>query len=201
MKPCECSSAFVHRSCLLRWQSQQMLSVASEEDPSCGAFVLVCKSRYTNLPAPASLLELVRGTGGGLAALLLPGTFLVSRERALPDAATLASAPRWLRWIIEHKHRHWVKSVYLLTRVEARPDSENGDVLIGVNVTRARQRSGAGDDEDAPPDDDDGGGGGGDNHRARRPAFENARARIVQRTWRRCRERRRARRLRRLLLR
>ena len=28
MKPC--SSAFVHRSCLLRWQSQQMLSVASE---------------------------------------------------------------------------------------------------------------------------------------------------------------------------
>ena len=146
VKPCECrgSSAFVHRSCLLRWQSQQMLSVASEgKTPAVALSCLVCKSRYTTEPpAPASLLELVRGTGGAaLAALLLPGTFLVSRERALPDAATLASAPEWLRWIIEHKHRHWVKSVYLLTRVEARPDSENGDVLIGVNVTRARGRA------------------------------------------------------------
>ena len=149
-----------------------------------------------------------------LAALLHPGTFLVSRERALPDAATLASAPNWLRWIIEHKHRHWVKSVYLLTRVEARPDSENGDVLIGVNVTRAK-RSGAGsDDDDAPPDDDDDEDEdedegvssddddvGDSRPRTRRrlvagsssssssaPTAENA-ALVIQRTWRRRRER------------
>ena len=191
VKPCECrgSSAFVHRSCLLRWQSQQMLSVASEgKTPAVALSCLVCKSRYTTEPpAPGSLLELVRGTGGAaLAALLLPGTFLVSRERALPDAATLASAPEWLRWIIEHKHRHWVKSVYLLTRVEARPDSENGDVLIGVNVTRAK-RSGAGsDDEDAPPDDDDD--DDDDESSSSAPTAENA-ALVIQRTWRRCRER------------
>ena len=224
VKPCECrgSSAFVHRSCLLRWQSQQMLSVASEgKTPAVALSCLVCKSRYTTEPpAPASLLELVRGTGGAaLAALLLPGTFLVSRERALPDAATLASAPNWLRWIIEHKHRHWVKSVYLLTRVEARPDSENGDVLIGVNVTRAK-RSGAGsDDEDAPPDDDDdddddddessdddegddeGDDAGDSRPRMRRRLVAGSSsssssaptaenaALVIQRTWRRCRER------------
>ena len=133
------------------------------------------KQVHSEPPAPASLLELVRGTGGApLAALLLPGTFLVSRERALPDAATLASAPNWLRWIIEHKHRHWVKSVYLLTRVEARPDSENGDVLIGVNVTRAK-RSGAGsDDDDAPPDDDDYDDDDDESSRAPRRRPENA---------------------------
>ena len=218
VKPCECkgSSAFVHRSCLLRWQSQQMLSVASKgEAPAVALSCLVCQEHYTtDPPNPGSLLELVRGTGGAaLAALLHPGTFLVSRERALPDAATLASAPNWLRWIIEHKHRHWVKSVYLLTRVEARPDSENGDVLIGVNVTRAK-RSGAGsDDDDAPPDDDededededvssdDDDDVGDSRPRTRRrlvagsssssssaPTADNA-ALVIQRTWRRRRER------------
>ena len=231
VKPCECrgSSAFVHRSCLLRWQSQQMLSVASKgEAPAVALSCLVCQEHYTtDPPNPGSLLELVRGTGGAaLAALLHPGTFLVSRERALPDAATLASAPNWLRWIIEHKHRHWVKSVYLLTRVEARPDSENGDVLIGVNVTRAK-RSGAGsDDDDAPPDDDDDEDEdededvssddddvGDSRPRMRRrlvagsssssssaPTAENA-ALVIQRTWRRRRERHDDRETRRLLLR
>ena len=160
VEPCECSgsSAFVHHSCLLRWQSQQMLSVASTgRSPEVALSCLVCKTRYnTEPPAPGSLLEQVRGTGGAaLAALLHPGTFLISRNRVLPDEDTLASAPLWLRWIIEHKHKQWIKSVYLITKVEARPGSENGDVLIGVNVTRAR-RSGADsddddDDEDPPP--------------------------------------------------
>ena len=65
VEPCECSgsSAFVHHSCLLRWQSQQMLSVASTgRSPEVALSCLVCKTRYnTEPPAPGSLLEQVRG--------------------------------------------------------------------------------------------------------------------------------------------
>ena len=90
-------------------------------------------------------MEQVRGTGGAaLAALLHPGTFLISRNRVLPDEDTLASAPLWLRWIIEHKHKQWIKSVYLITKVEARPGSENGDEgqdLSGRTVHRLGKSS------------------------------------------------------------
>ena len=80
-----------------------MLSVASKgESPAVALSCLVCRSRYTTEPpTPGSLLELVRGTGGAaLAALLHPGTFLVSRERALPDAATRERAE-----LVEVDHR------------------------------------------------------------------------------------------------
>jgi len=137
ISPCDCkgSQAFAHEECLKKWQMSVMINagnrpqdVASEERHQvCN----VCKARFDI--QPVTRRELMESLANFPASKIGPGLLMVhEQERPM----LLTRLPYVLQMMVDLKHAHFKRSVYLLTAVEPKAAQDGEDKILGVNLVR-----------------------------------------------------------------
>jgi len=148
LRPCKCrgSQAWVHKSCLQKWQRKVQLAATSNHPNDVAReqrhlVCNVCREPF-DLPPP-SRSKLLSDLAGVETGTLRPGLLLVSARRESPGSLSAEGMPFLLQVLCEVKHQNFKNALYLLTEeMEQHVGRGNSvsDAILGVNLVRPMER-------------------------------------------------------------
>jgi len=137
ISPCNCkgSQAFAHKECLKKWQMSVMVNAGNRPQDAASEerhqVCNVCKSRFDIQPVTRQ--ELMENLANFPASKIGPGLLMVhEQERPM----LLTRLPYVLQMLVDMKHAHFKRSVYLLTAIEPKAAQDGEDKILGVNLVR-----------------------------------------------------------------